>query len=132
MPISDVRAGAALAALGLMVACSPGQPAGNRSLARAEAQQRAAAEDDGTVLCARGDAGLTRTCSVEQTATNRGLMLTLRQPDGSFHRLLATRDGRGLVAADGAEPARVAVVGPDLIEVAVARDRYRLPATIAR
>ena len=75
---------------------------------------------------------LTRTCSVEQATTSRGLVLTLRHPDGSFHRLLATRDGRGLVAADGAAPARLTIVGPDLIEVALGDDRYRLPATVKR
>ena len=37
-------------------------------------------------------------------------------------------DGRGLVSADGSEPAKVTVVGDGLIEVAVAGDRYRLPA----
>ena len=59
-------------------------------------------------------------------------MLTLRHPDGSFHRLLTTRDGHGLIAADGAVPARVSVVGPDLIEVTLSGDRYRLPATVKK
>lgn len=134
MPIFDHAARVALAAsLTSVLACSPSQPTGaNQALARAEAQQRAAADDDGTVLCARAEAALTRGCSVEQASTPRGLVLTLRNPDGGFHRLLATRDGRGLVAADGAVPARVAVVGADLIEVAVGDDRYRLPATVRR
>ena len=66
-------------------------------------------------------ASLTRGCSVEQTLTPRGLMLTLCNSDGG-HRPLAARDGRGLVAADGA----------DLIEVAVGDDCYRLPATVRR
>ncbi len=116
--------------LGLASACSPSQRAANQTLAAVEAEQRAAADDDGMVLCAQGTAALARTCSVEQASTARGLVLTLRHPDGSFHRLLATRDGRGLIAADGAAPAKVAVVGPDLIEVTLAGDRYRLPATV--
>lgn len=131
MPTSEARAGVVIVALGLAAACSPGQPSAHHVLTRVE-EQRAATDDDGMVPCARGNAGLARVCSVERTSTNRGPMLTLRRPDGSFHRLLATHDGRGLVAADGAEPARVAVVGPDLIEVTVAADRYRLPATVKR
>lgn len=131
MPISD-RGLAALTML-LVAGCSPsGQPVANRSLADAEAGQRAAAEDDGMVECAQGGAALTRTCSVEQASTPRGLVLTLRRADGGFHRLLATRDGRGLVAADGAVPARVVIVGPDLIEVTIADERYRLPATVRK
>ena len=62
-----------------------------------------------------------RGCSVERASTPSGLMLTLRNPDGA-HRLLAIRDGRGLVAADVA----------DLIEVAVGDDRCRPLATVRR
>jgi hypothetical protein len=58
-------------------------------------------------------------------------VLTLHNPDGGFHRLLVTKDGRGVVAADGAEPAIVRVVGEREIEVAIGGDRYRLPATVA-
>ena len=44
--------------------------------------------------------------------------------------MLVTHDGRGVIAADGAEPAKVTVVGTDGIEVSIGGDRYRLPATI--
>ena len=90
------------------------------------------AEDDGRVLCARGQAMLQRSCTVEQMQGEDGLLLTLRHPGGGFRRLRVTGDGRGVVAADGAEPAKVAVVGPGDIEVTVGEDRYRLPATIKR
>ena len=64
--------------------------------------------------------------------TGSGLMLTVRHADdGRFHRLLVTRDGRGVVAADGAERAVVAIAG-DGIEVVIGGDRYRLPATVRR
>ena len=59
-------------------------------------------------------------------------VLTIRHPDGGFRRLRITADGRGVIAADGAEPARVSVIGPADIEVAVGGDRYRLPATVKR
>ncbi|PSJ39954.1 hypothetical protein C7I55_12205 [Sphingomonas deserti] len=69
-------------------------------------------------------------CSVERRMTSDGLALTVRGPDGGFHRLLVTRDGRGVVAADGAVPAQVTPVAANRIEVAIAGDRYRLPATV--
>jgi hypothetical protein len=70
-----------------------------------------------------------RTCTVERTAGPESL-LTLRSPSGSFRRLAVTLDGRGVMAADGAEPATVTIVGRDLIEVSIGSDRYRLPARV--
>lgn len=69
-------------------------------------------------------------CPVERTLTDAGLVLTIRHPDGSFRRLLVTSDGRGVAAADGAEPAVVSVAGENVIDVALAGNHYRLPATI--
>ena len=48
----------------------------------------------------------------------------------AFRRLIATRDGRGVAAADGAEQAQVSIVGDNMIEVAIAGDSFRLPARI--
>ncbi len=114
----------------LLAGCGQERTADTQVLAKAEAQQRAAAEDDGRILCARGNAPLARDCTVEQTQGGEGLTLTLRHPDGGFRRLLVTRDGRGVIAADGAEHALVTVVDAGGIEVALAGDRYRLPATV--
>jgi hypothetical protein len=114
-----------------LTAChSHDQTANTQILAHVEAQQRAAAEDDGMILCAHRDAPLTRACTVEQTPGSQGLILTVRHPDGGFHRLLATRDGRGVVAADGAEQAEVTIQGSDGIDVRLGGDHYRLPATV--
>ncbi|MBX9814907.1 MAG: hypothetical protein K2X76_09415 [Sphingomonas sp.] len=100
-------------------------------LATAEAQQRAAAEDNGRIVCARaGSNDFTRSCTLDRVAGPRGLVLTLSHPDGGFHRLLVTKDGRGVIAADGAERAEVRVIGQDQIEVRLGGDRYRLPATV--
>jgi hypothetical protein len=80
------------------------------------------------VDCALGGAAaFERVCTVERPA-GREAILTLRGPSGSFRRLQVTRDGRGVKAADGAEPATVTIVGKGLIEVAIGTDRYRLPA----
>ncbi|EZP49059.1 MULTISPECIES: hypothetical protein [Sphingomonas] len=127
MRISD--RGAAVAALLLLAACGDRTTDGNR-LAAVESEQAAAAADAGTVPCARGGAALASVCTVDQVASADGLVLTVRHPDGGFHRLLVTRDGRGVVAADGAEAARVTIPASGLIDVAIGGDHYRLPATI--
>lgn len=107
------------------------QPADGNVLAAVEAKQRANTTEDGAVPCALPGKPLRRECLVERTGGgNEGLILTLRHPDGAFRRLLVTRDGRGVVAADGAEPATVRVLGADRIEVTVAGEHYELPATV--
>lgn len=82
------------------------------------------------IPCARGIAPLATTCTVDRAETDRGLVLTLRHPDGAFRRLLVTGDGRGVIAADGAEPAAVVPLDAGGIEVRIAGDRYHLPATV--
>lgn len=124
----SMRISSAVALL-LLAGCQE-RTADTQVLATVEADQRRAADEDGRILCARGDAALVRACTVDRLQSKDGLILTLRHPDGSFHRVLVTRDGRGVVAADGAEIAKVAVKGADGIEVALGGDRYRLPATI--
>ena len=115
----------------LALAACDGRTADQRTLAAVESAQRTAAADDGAIPCARaGRADLRKECLVERINSPDGLILTLRHPDGAFRRLLVTRDGRGVVAADGAEPAQVTVLGKDRIAVAVAGERYELPATV--
>lgn len=105
-------------------ACGDPDAARNEALA-------AAAEQSGRIDCAtEGAARFERVCAVERSAGPDGLVLTVRSPSGSFRRLLVTTDGRGVVAADGADPAQVTLLGDDRIEVAIAGDRYRLPATV--
>lgn len=99
-------------------------------LANVEAEQRTAAADGGRIECATGTAPVAADCTIERTADGNDTILTLRQPDGGFHRLRITRDGRGVIAADGAEVAKVTVIGNDRIEVAIGDARYRLPATV--
>ena len=97
-----------------------------------EAEQPAATvESDGKIDCRIGaDDQFHRFCTVERSPGEQGMILTVRKPDGGFRRLLTTRDGRGVVAADGAEQAEVTIVGEDLIEVAIAGDSFRLPARV--
>jgi len=79
---------------------------------------------------APGSSEFTPVCTIDRTETPAGVILTLRHPDGAFHRLQITRDGRGVIAADGAEPAKVTPIAADRIEVELGGARYRLPATI--
>ena len=89
-----------------------------------------AAKAEERIECAvDGASAFERVCTVERTA-GRDVLLTLRSPSGSFRRLVATEDGRGVMAADGAEPATVTIVGKGLIEVSIGSDRYRLPARV--
>lgn len=92
-------------------------------------EARAAAE--GRIPCAIGGKGdFTLVCTIERQQTQDGLILTIRHPDGGFHRLRVTTDGRGVIAADGAIAAAVSVIDKDAIEVALEDARYRLPATV--
>lgn len=87
-------------------------------------------DEDQRVACApNGASQLARACRIERSQTDQGPVLTIRHPDGGFRRLLVVEDGRGLLAADGAQPAQVTLVNEDEIDVAIGSDRYRLPAT---
>lgn len=117
----------------LLAACGDrgADTANTQALTKAESDQRSAADEADLILCAHGSDAFQRACTVERTQEDRGLVLTVRHDDGGFHRLLVTQDGRGVIAADGAEAARVSIIDPQSIEVAIGSDRYRLPATIA-
>ena len=118
-----------LSPLLLLAAC--GSNGGANSLAEAEQQAAASSAEDGRISCAvSGASALSPVCSVEREAGEAGLILTLRHPDGGFRRLLVTKDGRGVVAADGAEVATVTPISDGLIEVSLGGDKYRLPATV--
>lgn len=88
---------------------------------------------DTRIECRTGGAGsFARACSVEGADSPQGRVLTLRKADGGFRRLLVTHDGRGVVAADGAERANVTILAGDRIEVEIGGDIFRLPATVRR
>lgn len=129
-----MRIGIARAAIvaGLLVLASGcgRNPDSASSLEEAEAQAQANAAEDGRIACATGGAtAFTPSCTVERDTSGETLMLTIRHADGGFRRFRVV-PGSGVEAADGAEPAVVTPVGPKLIEVIVAKDRYRLPATV--
>ena len=86
---------------------------------------------DGRIECRINDSGeFERFCTIEPGESGAERTLTIRKPDGGFRRFLVTGDGRGVVAADGAEPARVTIIADDRIEVEIGGDTFRLPATV--
>ena len=111
----------------LLASCGDPDAATERALARGEEK----AAEAGLVDCAvEGAAGFERACTIERLSGPEGTSLVLHHPSGGFRRLLVAKDGRGVVAADGADPALVSILSGDRIEVAVAGDRYRLPARV--
>ena len=118
-----MRISSAAAALLLLAAC-------HRPPSTVDNGSAAVPSDDERIACAHGEAALARVCTVDRLEGDGGLVLTVRHPDGAFHRLLVTKDGRGVIAADGAARAVVTIVAPDTIDVAIGGDRYRLPATV--
>jgi len=99
-----------------------------------QAAREAVASDDRIACQPAGVEALEPVCTIERTMSDKGLVLTIRHPDASFRRLLVTKDGRGVIAADGAEQARVRVADTigkgSEIEVTLAGNRYILPATL--
>lgn len=125
-----MRISSAILPMTLLAACSQ-QPADPGALSNAIDNAQATAGGDERIECAaNGASTFTRDCTVERTDSAEGLILTVRRPDNGFHRLLVVKDGRGVIAADGAETAKVTVIGDGRIEVAIGGDRYRLPATV--
>lgn len=117
-------------ALLLLAACGGGAPPAQDSNGAAAPPP---GEPDNRIDCqAAGAAAFERACTVESAAGPDGRVLTIRKADGGFRRLLITNDGRGVVAADGAETARVTLLPDRRIEVAIGGDRFRLPAVVRR
>lgn len=79
-----------------------------------------------TVRCRLDDAAdMAPLCRRE----NDGDRIVIRHPDGGFRRFVVVDDGRGIIAADGADPAKVEPLDKGRIRVSVGSDAYELPAT---
>lgn len=116
----------------LMLAACGESERGNAPGAVATANTAAAVEDNRIECLLRGGEQFERFCTIDREQGPAGRILVLRKPDGGFRRLLVATDGRGVVAADGAEPAIVSILRDSRIEVAIGGDRFRLPAQIRR
>lgn len=120
-----MRAGRVLvAACWLLAACGSGGPAAQQSSGGGSGTSVAA--DDGRVDCAiDASAEMLHVCTIERAQSAAGPVFTLRDPSGGFRRLRNDSHG-GIVAADGAAPARVSALGGDRIEVEIGGARFRL------
>ncbi|MDP3551494.1 MAG: hypothetical protein Q8R81_14030 [Novosphingobium sp.] len=67
-------------------------------------------------------------CFVQDSRSGEQQVLTVRHKDGAFRRFVMVDDGRGVVAADGADEATAKWSAEGVLEVSVAGDRYRFPA----
>jgi hypothetical protein len=99
---------------GTMVACGGNTESSKSGLEQVEAESRAKAAENGAIDCAiAGSTDFKGNCQVEREISGGELVLTIRHEDGGFRRLRVLKDGRGVVAADGAEPwAETATVCP--------------------
>jgi hypothetical protein len=79
------------------------------------------------IECAIGGGGFERGCTIERTGHHS---LVLRHRDGGFRRLRV--ENGSPIAADGAEPARVAGRAEGIVEITIGGDRYRVPAEALR
>ncbi|WP_232014897.1 MULTISPECIES: hypothetical protein [unclassified Sphingopyxis] len=114
---------------GLLLLAACGGAPDNGDLAEAEARGSREAAAEGRIECALEGAKLfDRTCTVEEISGADGTVLVVGRANVGYRRLQIATDGRGVVSADGAEPAKVTIVGDGMIEVAIGSDRYRLPA----
>jgi hypothetical protein len=117
-----------IAAVPLALAACSTEP-DNAALAAAEARAGAAAAEDGRISCAMNGAPLfDRKCTLDRMTSGDGPVLIVGREGVGYRRLLVTTDGRGVVAADGADPAQVKIIGNGMIEVSIGPDRFRLPA----
>ena len=93
-------------------------------------REEAIAEAGGTAIACALDGAreFSDDCWFQRVSDDSAQLLVIHHPDGGFRRL-AIVDGGQLVAADGADRTEVARAG-EMIEVALAGARYRLPAAV--
>ena len=113
----------ALLATLLLAACGSAQRAAVESNGAAPPSL---GEADNRIDCRpAGQAAFTRTCTIEWSDGPAGRIATIRKADGGFRRLRATNDGRGVAAADGAEPAHASLAPDQRLEVEIGGDHFR-------
>jgi hypothetical protein len=117
-----------LCAFALLAACNKTD---DKSLELAEKAADEAAINDGKIECAlAGKKDFGRVCETERIAGPNGQILVIRHPDGGFRRFKVLTDGRGLAAAEGADPTSIKILNSGEIELTSGDDLYRLPAQL--
>lgn len=122
-----MRIAGALAVAGLafaVVACG-----GDGSASAAPEQSPIGTISTSSIACAPGGAdAFDATCPVERVEVEGKILLTVFHPDGGFRRFEQLPDGSGLAAVAGADEVTQTLSG-DILEVSLAGNRYRFPAT---
>lgn len=75
-----------------------------------------------------GSAQFDSTCRVERATLDYAPLLVAFHPDGGFRQFEQLPDGAGLAAVAGADTVSQRLNG-DTLEIAIAANRYRFPAT---
>jgi len=116
-----VKGGRALMPLLLLSGCNASPDAGS-------GQTEEAALSGGIDCALEGASDFGRDCTLDEMKSADGTVLVVGRANRGYRRLAIASDGRGVVSADGSEPAKVTIIGDGMIEVAIGNDRYRLPA----
>lgn len=74
-----------------------------------------------------GQSEFEQMCTVEKLSGPGGTRLIARAPDGAFRRFMVVKDGRRVIAADGAEEVKVKRAGSGSIDVISGDITWRLP-----
>ncbi|MBD59202.1 MAG: hypothetical protein CL808_03655 [Citromicrobium sp.] len=86
--------------------------------------------DSQSIACAlNGASDFDSTCSVERSEIDGATLLAVFHPDGGFRRFEVMSDGSGLSAVAGADVVAQTLQG-DILEIAIATNRYRFPADV--
>ena len=91
-----------------------------------QAQRGEPAAGDRIACALDGAAEFVETCTLERS----GPRLVVHRPDGGFRRLII--EGEGVQPLDGADAATTAPLAGGGLEIAIAGDRYRIPADAPR
>ncbi len=82
-----------------------------------------------SISCAPdGAAAFDSTCAVERREVDGAQLIAVFHPDGGFRRFEQLADGSGLAAVAGADEVTQTLDG-DILEIAIAGNRYRFPTT---
>ena len=126
-----MRIAGTLAVAGLafaMVACG-GDGSASAASGDTGTPHRDRAPTTTSIACAPdGAQSFDATCSVERGEVEGKILLTVFHPDGGFRRFEQLPDGSGLAAVAGADAVTQTLSG-DILEVSLAGNRYRFPAT---
>lgn len=116
-----IRSAILLSTLGLLAACSGPAPG------EGEGEQAPIAAAGENIWCAaNGATKLAQDCTLERGEEEGRAAFVIRHGDGKFRRLVASEDGKNLLAADGVEQSQSALK-QDRWEVILGDDRYVVP-----